>query len=222
MVSRRRFLQLGSVAATATLAGSASGESADSKCPSVPPSIASLKSRKDEARPITTAERTERQQRARQLMQQNGIGAIVLTEGSSLTYFTGVKWWGSERLFAMILPAKGRAFYVCPAFEEGRAREQLALAPDGQAVDLRTWQEDESPYERVAQGLRDRGIATGTLAMEEAVRYVFSSGIAQSSPQAKIINATLVTAGCRMIKTPHEIDLMRLAAKVTLTAYKAA
>src|SRR5438270_10626334 len=112
MVSRRRFLQLGSVAATATLAGSASGESADSKCPSVPPSIASLKSRKDEARPITTAERTERQQRARQLMQQNGIGAIVLTEGTSLTYFTGVKWWGSERLFAMILPAKGRAFYV--------------------------------------------------------------------------------------------------------------
>src|SRR5438067_440634 len=83
--------------------------------------------------------------------------------------FFGIRWHGSERLLAMALPATGAAFYVCPGFEEGRAREQLANGPDGKEADVRIWQEDESPYERVAQGLKDRGIATGMLGMEESV-----------------------------------------------------
>ncbi len=222
MVSRRRFLQLGSVAAGATLAATASGQASATKCSPLPPSITSLKSMRDRARPITTDERETRQQRARQLMAEHGIDAIVLMEGTSLTYFTGMKWWGGERLFAMILPAKAKAFYVCPAFEEGRAREQLALAPDGREADVRTWQEDDDPYHRVAQGLQDRGLATRTLGMEETVRYVFSGGIAQAAAQAKVVSATPVTAGCRMIKSAHEVELMRLAAAVTLAAYKAA
>ena len=84
-------------------------------------------------------------------------------EGTSLRYFTGIRWWGGERTFALILPAKGAAFYVCPAFEEGRAREQISNSPDGAQVDVRIWREDENPYQRIAQGLKERGIATGGL-----------------------------------------------------------
>jgi Xaa-Pro dipeptidase len=125
-------------------------------------------------------------------------------------------------MFAMILPARGEAFYVCPGFEEGRAREQLANSPNGEHADVRIWQEDESPYELVAQGLRDRGMATGKLGVEETVRFVFSQGVAKSSPQTQTTSATPVTAGCRGIKSEHEIALMRLASKVTLLAYEAA
>ena len=120
-----------------------------------------------------------------------------------------------------VLPAKGSAFYVCPAFEEGRAREQIADAPDGDQPDVRTWQEDESPYRLVAQGLKDRGMATGKLGIEETVRFFFADGIAQAAPQLTLTSATPVTAGCRMIKSAHEIALMRLAAQVTLSAYEA-
>ncbi len=81
---------------------------------------------KDQAKPITLEERRERQEKARRLMESNRIDALLLMEGTSLNYFTGIRWWGGERLFAMVLPAKGAAFYVCPAFEEGRAREQIA------------------------------------------------------------------------------------------------
>jgi Xaa-Pro dipeptidase len=122
----------------------------------------------------------------------------------------------------LILPAKGNSFYVCPAFEEGRAREQIAKSPDGTNPDVRIWQEDESPYERIAQGLKDRGIGAGKLGVEETVRFVFADGIAKASPHATTISATPVTAGCRMIKSAHEISLMRLAAQVTLAAYEAA
>ena len=153
-------------------------------------------------------------------MRESGLAAILLTEGTSLNYFTGIRWWGGERLFAMVLPASGDAFYVCPGFEEGRAREQISKSNGGDSPDVRIWQEDESPYERVAQGLSDRKISSGTLGMEETVAFVFTDGIRKAASAATFVSATPVTAGCRMIKSQHELDLMRLASKVTLLAYE--
>jgi Xaa-Pro dipeptidase len=173
-----------------------------------------------QARPITTDERRTRIERARQLMPENNLQAIILTGGTSLLYFTGIRWGTSERLFAVVLPAKGEAFCVCPAFEEDRAREQLALGPLA-STEVRTWQEDESPFERVAQGLKDRGVATGPVGVEETTKFVFSDSIASAAPAVKFVSASPVTAGCRMIKDTHEIELMRLASHVTLKAYEA-
>jgi Xaa-Pro dipeptidase len=222
MFSRRRFLQAGTITAGVGLAALSPvlGE-AETGC-SLPPSIAALKSMKDQAKPITADERSARQEKARQLMQANNLDALLLADGTSLEYFAGVHWWGRERFFVLALPAKGRALCVCPAFEEGRAREQLASTPEGKNADVRTWQEDESPYELLATALKDRGISTGVLGLEETVRFVFANGIAKAATQLKIVSGTPVTAGCRMIKSDHELELMSLANKVTLTAYRAA
>jgi Xaa-Pro dipeptidase len=226
MISRRRFLEVGSAAAGVAAVSHpllASSKAMNEKLvdTSLPPSLARLKSRKSEATPITREERQERYERARKLMGENALDAIVLMEGTSLKYFTGIRWWGGERLFALVLPVKGEAFYVCPAFEEGRAHEQIANAPDGAQPDVRTWQEDENPYQRVAQGLTDRGMASGRLGIEEEIRFVFSDGIARAAPQLSLVSATPVTAGCRVIKSAHELALMRLACQVTLSAYQA-
>ncbi|HXW89046.1 MAG TPA: Xaa-Pro peptidase family protein [Terriglobales bacterium] len=220
MISRRRFVQVGTLAAAAL--PSVPLTAADQPCAPLPSSIANLKSMKDQGTPITSEERVARQEKARRLMAEQRIDALVLMEGTSLNYFTGIRWWGGERLFAMVLPVKGTAFYVCPAFEEGRAREQIVRGPTPDQPEIRTWQEDDDPYGRVARGLRSHGISTGTLGIEESVRYVFSSGIAKAAPQATIVSATPVTAGCRMIKSDQEVALMRLAAKVTLSVYEAA
>ena len=222
MISRRKFLELGGVAAVIPAASASLSQTRGMHGGiGLPPSIAALKSRKNEATPITREERAQRQGLARQSMKDNGLDAIVLMTGTSLQYFAGIRWWGGERLFALVLPASGNAFYVSPAFEEGRAREQIKNAPEGEHPDVRVWQEDESPYQRVAQGLQDRGIATGSIGIEETVRFVFSEGISKAAVQAKFLSATPVTAGCRMIKSPHEIALMRLASQVTLAAYEA-
>ncbi|MFZ0772847.1 MAG: Xaa-Pro peptidase family protein [Candidatus Sulfotelmatobacter sp.] len=226
MISRRQFLEVGGAAAgvaavSPRLLASAAARDEKPNDSSLPPSLARLESRKGEASPITLEERSARLERARGLMSENALDAMVLMSGTSLNYFTGIRWWGGERMFALVLPAKGAAFYVCPAFEEGRAREQIAHAPDGEHSDVRTWQEDESPYRLVAQGLKNSGIATGKLGIEETVRFFFADGIAKVAPQFTLASATPVTAGCRMIKSAHEIALMRLAAQVTLAAYEA-
>jgi len=222
MVSRRRFLQTGSLAAGVSVAWPTLAQAAECD-KSLPPAIAALRTLRGEAKPITVEERAGRQEKARRLMRENNLSAILLAPGTSLSYFTGIRWEGGERLFAMVLPAKGEAFYVSPAFEEGRAREQTAQAPDGGKPnsDVRVWQEDESPYARVAQGLSDHGIASGTVGVEETVKFLFSDNLRKAAASATFTSATPVTAGCRRIKSRQEIDLMRLAAKVTLAAYEA-
>jgi Xaa-Pro dipeptidase len=224
MISRRRFLKTGSLAASVSLAVPTLAHAAKAKDDkSVPPAIDALGTLRGEAKPITVEERAERQEKARRLMRENNLSAILLAQGTSLKYFTGIRWEGGERLFAMLLPATGEAFYVAPAFEEGRAREQIAQSPNGSKpnLDVRIWQEDESPYARVAQGLSDRGLASGTIGIEETMKFLFSDNIKKAATSATFASATPVTAGCRMIKSSHEIDLMRLAAKVTLAAYEA-
>ncbi|HEV3041404.1 MAG TPA: Xaa-Pro peptidase family protein [Candidatus Angelobacter sp.] len=223
--SRRNFLQNAGAVTTLAWANPVNAltfQGNDQPKGKLPEPIAKLKSRRSEATPITTAEREQRQERARQLMAENKLDAIVLTGGTSLVYFTNIRWFMSERLFAMILPVKGEPFYVCPAFEEDRAKEQIASGPGGTNPELRLWQEDESPYQRVAEGLKDRGLASGALGIEETVRFVFSDGIGKVAPALKAVSATPVTAGCRMIKSKHELQLMILANQVTLAAYEAA
>ena len=143
-------------------------------------------------------------------------------EETGRVYFSNIRWWLSERFFCMVLPAKGDPFYVCPAFEEGRAREQISRGPLGDSADVRIWQEDENPYERFAQGLKDRGLSSGRIGLEETMYFVYTNNLAKAAPALHFENAIPVTAGCRQIKSEHELELMKLASKVTLTAYEAA
>ena len=58
------------------------------------------------------------------------IDAIVLANStSSSVYFADLRLNGGERLWALVIPARAKPFLVCPAFEEGRARELLAAGP---------------------------------------------------------------------------------------------
>jgi Xaa-Pro dipeptidase len=223
-LSRRRFLETAGIATAVALAKPkvALSEQTESSSKTLPEPIAKLKSRKAEAKPITVDERRHRLERARQLMVENKLDAIMVMGGTSLVYFTGIRWFMSERTFALILPVKGEPFYVCPAFEEDRAREQIVGGLGATNAELRLWQEDESPYQRIAEGLKDRGLSTARLGAEETVRYVFSEGVGKAASALQVVSGTPVTAGCRMIKSPHELQLMTLANQVTLAAYEAA
>jgi Xaa-Pro dipeptidase len=222
MLSRRAFfwltggLALPAVRVSAQRGGGRGGAFAGP----LPASITSLTSMRDRAKPITTEERRGRLERARRLMAEQKIDAIILTGGTSLSYFTGIRWGNSERLFAVVIPKTGNPYIVTPAFEEDRTREQLVDGPMAH-TDVATWQEDESPFALVAQGLKDRGIAGGRIGVEETTKFVFADSMGGAAPALKVVSATPITAGCRMIKDAHEVELMRLACQVTLKCYEA-
>jgi Xaa-Pro dipeptidase len=222
MISRRSFLYAAGAAAglpSVTLSAQRGGRGADMAGP-LPPSIAALTSMRGQAKPISVDERKARIEKAKRLMAEQKIDAMILAGGTSMNYFTGMRWGNSERLTAVVIPKVGQPFIVTPAFEEDRTREQLHGGPI-EHTDVAIWQEDESPFERIAINLKDRGIATGRVAIEETMKFVFADSVGGAAPAMKVTSASPVTAGCRMIKDAHEVELMRLACQVTLKCYEA-
>jgi Xaa-Pro dipeptidase len=132
-------------------------------------------------------------------------------------YYTGVRWGLSERPFVLVIPARGEPAYVTPVFEEMRAREIARFTSD-----IRTWEEDQSPYQVIAGILKDRGVSAGRVGVEERVRFFIVDGVRQAAPGVEWVDATPVTAGCRMFKSPAEIALMQRANDITIAAYRAA
>lgn len=179
------------------------------------PDLSALSDITGAARPIDAAERAARLVRAQALMKAAGIGAVLIEPGSSMIYFTGVRWSRSERLTAAILPVEGQPCIVTPFFEEPSVRETLAIP-----AEVRVWQEDQNPLAVVAGVLRDRKLAGRPVAIEETVRFFASEGLARALPGVTIVSANPVVRGCRMIKTPAEIALMQIATDVTLAAYR--
>jgi Xaa-Pro dipeptidase len=227
MTDRREFIIKSGALGAAAVLGVDLRADASSTMPEqgqdagLPPAIRELRPMRDGVTPISVAERRGRIEKARRLMREQGIDALMLTGGTSMVYFTGIQWGLSERLLAAFLPVEGRPFLVTPKFEETRAMEQVANGPMTSGADVLAWEEDDDPYALVAKGLRDRRLATATIAIEETVRFQFSHGVSKL-PAVRIVDGTPVTAGCRIIKDAHELALMRHASKVTLAAYEAA
>ena len=223
MIDRRAFLGVSSAALAGTACQGAVSQTAGASASSeLPPSLAALEPMTDQARPITAAEREGRIEKARRLMADTGTDALMLTGGTSLVYFSGIRWGLSERLLSLVVPRTGEPFVVCPAFEEDRAREQLTNGPFASGASVMVWEEDENPYQLVAQGLRNAGVGSGRLGIEETVRHHFVDGVSKAAPALDIVSGTPVTAGCRTVKDAHEIELMELANQITLKAYEAA
>ncbi len=142
--------------------------------------------------------------------------ALFLAPGSSLYYFTGIRWGLSERLLGLVVPRTGNPIIVVPAFEEGRLREKLHFP-----FEVRAWQEDESPTTLAAAALADRGIRAGRIGVEETVGFTFSDHLRHAAPNFEYVSADPITIACRAHKSAHELELMRLACDATFDVFRA-
>lgn len=174
-----------------------------------------LKPMTGDAVPIGRDERMRRLAQAQDLMRRHGLSAVLVEAGSSLDYFTGVRWWRSERLTAAVIPVTGEPLVVTPFFERPSVEETL-----GVPAEVRVWQEDESPAALIAGWLKERRLDRGQIGVEETVRFFASDGLAKLVPGIRLVSANPVVRGCRMHKTPAEIALLQKANDVTIAAIR--
>jgi Xaa-Pro dipeptidase len=205
MLSRRVFLQ--GAAASPLLAGGVAF-ARDTPAPT-------HKSLTGDAKPISVEERHARIAKAQSLMAQRKVAALLVESGTSLEYFTGIRWHRSERTTLAVIPASGEVLVVTPAFEEPSVRETLQVGGD-----VRPWDEHENPFEKIVQGLKDRGVNSGVLAAESTMRFFIIAGIRQASSAYEIIPADPIVRACRLIKSPAELALLQLANDVTIEALR--
>jgi Xaa-Pro dipeptidase len=179
-------------------------------------------------RPVLAEEFLQRLRRAQQFMSEppslvssrlpaTKYDALFIAPGTSLYYFTGIRWGLSERLLGLVVPRTGQPILIVPAFEEGRLREKLRFP-----MEVRVWQEDESPTKLAASALADRRILSGRIGVEEATTFTFFNHLRDAAPAFEYASADPVTIACRGRKSPHELELMRLACEATFEVFLAA
>jgi len=217
--SRREFLQSGaafSLAGLATLPKATTNPANEADV--LPEAFSALKPLGSRVHPITAEEYRGRLQYAQKLITElePKYDALFVAPGTSLCYFTGIRWGMSERLLSLVLPRTGEPIVVVPAFEEGRMREKLQFA-----AEVRIWQEDQSPTKIVAAALADRGIRTGRFGVEETAPFTFYDHLRAAAPGLEYVSADPVTIACRGRKSAHELELMRLACEATFDVFRA-
>lgn len=213
MISRRELFKLGgltamAVASTGKLRASSSG-------------VACFQDKKLEAvlknlMPLEVRDYEERLERAYQLMAENRLPAFFIEPGPSLQYFTGVAWWRSERTFGVILFPGRKPVWVCSKFELERAREMVSIDQE-----VRTWEENESPFKLIGKTLKDYARAQ-TLAVEPSTRAFILYGIRKDAPETQLADGSAVSEGCRGIKSEKEISYMEAANRITKLSYREA
>ena len=214
-ISRRSFIKsTGITLGTVALAGNMACQENSEK--SVPESVKKLKPMTGDIIPVTLEERLARIEKAKRLMHENAIDVIFIEPGSSMTYFSDISWWRSERMLGLFIFAKGDIIYICPKFEENKMRERLKVEGE-----IHTWEEHESPFKLVSQLFKDKNLRTGNLGLEETVRFFIADNLAKANPGINIVSADPVTIGCRIIKSSNELALMKRANDITIEAYRA-
>lgn len=208
---RRQFIR--TTGAAAALVGVTPSFTFSNKLTILPASDI-IKSTKERIKPIAKEERLARLEKARVLMKENKMDVLFVEGGTSLNYYTGISWWRSERLFAMMLFQAGDPIYVAPKFEEGRAAEQTGDAK------IFTWEEDESPYVIIKKVLQEKGLLTAVVGVEETTRFFIPNDLQKECPALKLQSANAVTAGCRSVKSNHEIELIQIANNIAAEVYK--
>jgi Xaa-Pro dipeptidase len=209
-MEKREFLKIAGASALLAATGEWRGLASAEKPPK-----SELSPITSDAQPISTKERIARVAQAQRWMAEHDLDAVPLEPGPAMVYFTGDRWWRSERLTAAVIPCEGEIAIVTPYFEEPSIRESMSFGDD-----VRTWHEHENPFERIAQILKDRRAKPGRIGIEDTVRFFATLGLQEALPDARLTTAAPVTRGCRMLKSVHELQLMHKAAEVTLTAYE--
>ncbi|PXA87918.1 X-Pro dipeptidase [Caulobacter sp. D4A] len=177
--------------------------------------LADLSPRAGRPPAITAAEYEARLEKARGLTRALGADALLIGAGASLRYFTGVPWGATERLVALLLPVSGAPLMICPGFELGSLQADLKIE-----VEIRLWQEHESPAALVARCLAEVGV--DTLALDPAAPFLLYSSLKSVAPSLSVKDATAVVDGCRGVKSPAELALMRYAKAITLDVHRRA
>jgi Xaa-Pro dipeptidase len=156
----------------------------------------------------------ERRQRARELMSDQGLSAILMEPATDFTYLSGASFGRSERLLALIIPRQGEAVVVAPSFEVERV--ERAIGTGGRILG---WEEHQSPQQLVADALTS--IGRGRIGIEPSTRYGMVSRLKQAMPDLEFVDATDLFTQLRITKSEPELALIRRAVSITQRAIAA-
>lgn len=166
--------------------------------------------------PLGGATFARRHDRLRELARGAGASVVFVTSGTTaFAYLAGSRVGRSERLIALVVPVDGDPFLVAPAFEAERMRRQTRIR------DVRTWEEDESPY-AVTQSALAAARAGAKILIEPHTEYQTALALGRAVSGATLLDGTAAFERLRLYKDDDEIARIRRAAAITQDVFDAA
>ena len=147
--------------------------------------------------------------KARFAMREQGFDALVATSPENVAYTSGAAPPSQKtvrsRLAAAIVPAVGSCELVAVALEGPVVRLQSRLDS------IRLYEEFvEDPVDAFAASVRERGLETGTIGVEETHLSVADYWkLFSALPKAQLLRADEIFSELRTIKTPAEVEIIR-------------
>lgn len=169
------------------------------------------------ATPIGLDEYQQRVMQAQDLMREKGIAALYLNAGTNLEYFTGLRWYASERLVGAILFQEGPPTLIAPAFEEGSLTQAMVLK-----LDTLWWEEHESPTAMLLDFVAQRVGRNTILAIDEATAYAHVAKLDNNQYEITLCDGAVICSACRSCKSAHELHIIQTAMNMTLEVHRAA
>jgi len=138
-----------------------------------------------------------------------GADALLLFPGADIGYYTGFSIGPSERLAAALIP-----FSADPVLLVNQLEEELR----GQkpwVTDVDTWLEHEDPVEILAQNFERLDLGGAVVAINEDAPWGWIKRLSDRLPGLLFVDATSHLSRIRMVKSPQEVDWMRMACAIT-------
>lgn len=162
--------------------------------------------------PFSDEEYSQRLEKIKNRMLQEGLDAIILTRAQNIYWVAGyraaVMNW-TLPLLPLIITRKGEMRFMTRVIECSAAETQLAPNP-------RFYKDHEDHYAMLAEIVEDCGVAAGAIGVEEAFMTVFQfNQIKSALPEADLKNASWLVENIRIALSEQEVAYYRKAAEMT-------
>ena len=169
--------------------------------------------------PTSAEELADRLRRVRERMAAQGIDTLIVSDPANMHYLTGYDGWSFYTPQGVVVPAEGDLLLFTREMDAAGARMTTALGA-GQILgfpDDYVQQPDRHPLDWVAAELARRDVVGETVALEMDAYYFTpraADALRASLPAARFVDARELVNWVRAVKSAHELELMRTAARI--------
>ncbi len=161
----------------------------------------------------------------RAAMATREFSAVVATSYAASYYLSGAPIHCFGRPMATVIPLEGDPFMITSIIEQGHVVAQSWITDVSYYWDYNTTPDFENPQpplvsmsELLAQGLRERGMATGRIGFEDAKLPVAHLGaLRRQLPEVMFVGVSDILDRLRLVLSPEELALTRAADAVADT-----
>ncbi|KAA0968099.1 ectoine hydrolase DoeA [Aureimonas fodinaquatilis] len=168
---------------------------------------------------FTRAEYAARLEKTRQAMAAAGIDVLYVSDPSNMAWLTGYDGWSFYVHQGVIVPPFGEPIWYGRGQDGNGAKRTSYLAHDNIIgyADHYVQSIERHPMDFLSSIIADKGWGKLTIGVEMD-NYWFSAAafgsLTRHLPDAKFVDATALVNWQRAVKSPQELDYMRIAARI--------